>query len=110
MSCIALVSCFFLTSDAKAAPLAFPSCDIAEAQTCPEVPAESIPDPDTGSRTVAEPTPEPNTGSLTAAELELFAEKYITPIYKIIGATAAFLMLYAAYTFVLKPWVRRFGR
>lgn len=59
---------------------------------------------------IEEPTPNPDSVPITAADLELFAMKYIVPFYKIIGATAAFLTLYAAYTFALKPWVRRFGR
>lgn len=54
------------------------------------------------------PQPTPADTPLTAVELDAFGEKYIMPFYKVIGMVAAMGVLYAAYAFVLKPWLRRF--
>lgn len=47
---------------------------------------------------------------LTALELDAFGVKFIQPIYEFLGMIVAIAVLYSAYAFVLKPWLRRFTR
>lgn len=53
-------------------------------------------------------TPTASGGGLTEKQIDTFGAKYIEPAYKVIGAGVAIVILYTAYAFALKPWIRRF--
>jgi len=53
-------------------------------------------------------TPPETPHALTTAEADALGAKYIEPLYRVIGGAIAVAVLYGAYAFALKPWIRRF--
>lgn len=47
-------------------------------------------------------------GGLTEAQADAWGVKFVQPAYEVAGSIAAAGVLFAAYSFILKPWVRRF--